>query len=310
MPSGKKTPLFTQVAERGRWKSLDNFACRPLNEEIEAADTLPQVHVAPDAIIPAAAADPATITIEDSPPKRSQAQLDMSATQLESDVPTTAVHVEELVQAAAKPQEKAAAKAKAKPKAKGKAAAQPPKRARQQADDENEQPLKVAKQGDRHSAKGVQDKAAYARLNYRLKTKKPDKHAEYLQMAWQQKQAWLSQFRVDPSMAWLEGSTTTAVEASSGSHADGRWLTEEQLASPNWLNSADHAKVVFCTLPLQPHPEIECLAQAGVEAVWWKTSWKSVADMSRETTQVKGCGQMDKEDYEKVRDKMLDRSTS
>ena len=43
------------------------------------------------------------------------------------------------------------------------------------------------------------------------------------------------------------------------------WLTETELASSYWLNSAEHAKIAITTMTPRPHSTNEGLAKAGIK---------------------------------------------
>lgn len=80
----------------------------------------------------------------------------------------------------------------------------------------------------------------------------------------EERRAWLSAFLLDPKTCSCEGINSTRNVDRVLNRATAVWLTEEQLGSSAWLNSADHAKMMVTTLPERPH-ENEALASAGVK---------------------------------------------
>lgn len=158
---------------------------------------------------------------------------------------------------------------------------------------------------DRHSEESKANKKLYSSLNYKLKTMAEDGNPQPL-MDFRNgndkvKQSWVSKFKVDPKMAWLEGCSTTEVGAITSNKGDQRLLTPEQLGGPQWLNSPQHVQwlIEADALPTQPH-EIPALAAKGVVQVVWNTKWKTVEDYFKDSTSIKARGEMTKEDYEKV----------
>ena len=142
-------------------------------------------------------------------------------------------------------------------------------------------------------------KRGYSKLRYNLQKEEKKGNTEPLKLfreaSWNVKAEWLDKFRIDPSMAWLEGETKTQCGASSSNHASLQWLTPEQLSGPSWLNSSEHVRLLMDSKLLKSRPhELKPLADAGVRQVEWHARWKTMEDSA--TGQVFGFSLRNKSD--------------
>lgn len=209
------------------------------------------------------------------------------------------------------PKAKGAAAKGAAAKAKG-AEPQPPPKAKGGSKGGKAKGAALAKQSatpapaaDRHSEDSKANKAAYGKLNYSLKKMAEGGKSEHLEefkaLSVKDKQGWVSKFKVDPTMAWLEASTETTVGIEKHNHEQIVKLTPEQLGGPMYLNSEEHASILISSgwLTTKPH-ELKPLADAGVVQVEWSTKWKTLDDFFKDQSSVKATGEVSKDDYEKV----------
>lgn len=91
----------------------------------------------------------------------------------------------------------------------------------------------------------------------------PQQKAEYRKARKEEKADWLLSFMSDPATGGAIIQNKTRRETVEENDSTIVWLTEEQLASPQWLNSAHHAHLATQCLKSQKH-EIPSLALAGV----------------------------------------------
>ena len=174
---------------------------------------------------------------------------------------------------------------------------------------------KAEPKGDRHTEEAKENKKAYASLNYKLKNMAADGNGQplldYQALDTKGKQTWVSKFKVDPKMAWLEGISSTAVGTKTGNNSEVHLLTPEQLGGSQWLNSQQHVQRLVDSgmLVTQPH-EIKALAGKGVVQIKWSKKWESVEDFFKDQTKIKARGEMSCEDYEKVQAAMSSHSKS
>ena len=161
-----------------------------------------------------------------------------------------------------------------------------------------------SKGGDGHTADGKQRKADYWRLGYKLKSM--GRFDEYRNLSWGEKQDWCNKFRVDPEMTWMEAKTTTETTASAENHAVEELLTQSQLGGPLWMNDAAQAKAIFDDAEVEKleHPQ-RSLAKAGVQVVKWNKAWRQVMNGVTDKTALSARGEVEKEEYERIRNKML-----
>ena len=174
---------------------------------------------------------------------------------------------------------------------------------------------KAEPKGDRHTEEAKENKKAYASLNYKLKNMAADGNGQplldYQALDTKGKQTWVSKFKVDPKMAWLEGVSSTVVGTKTGRNSEVHLLTPEQLGGSQWLNSQQHVQWLVDSgmLVTQPH-EIKALADKGVVQIKWSKKWESVEDFFKDQTKIKARGEMSCEDYEKVQAAMSSHSKS
>ena len=77
---------------------------------------------------------------------------------------------------------------------------------------------------------------------------------------------WLAQYVLDPKTGSSIGFSSTTAHNSQSSEGLTEWLTEDQLASSQWLNSESHAHTLCQSGELRERPhERPCLAKAGVK---------------------------------------------
>ena len=95
---------------------------------------------------------------------------------------------------------------------------------------------------------------------------------------------------LDPEQTTNKGINKNEVFDGEENNSGWRWLTEEQLASPEWLNSVAHAKILVDSGDMTPRPhEWESLAKAGVHQHHFnwsllnrRTGWKKTAGTLQE----------------------------
>ena len=165
-----------------------------------------------------------------------------------------------------------------------------------------------ASSNDRHSNLAKRHKKEYAKLNYRLKASGNSRAQEkWKQMNYASKQAWLDKFQMDPSMAWLEAETEMQTGSIRRTEGKVEPLTQAQLGGPLYLNSYEHARVIFesdlCKHLIIDHP-CSALSAIGVKCIEWSTTWKSAADFFQDIAKVKATGSMGVDSYNKVREGM------
>lgn len=78
-----------------------------------------------------------------------------------------------------------------------------------------------------------------------------------------ERRAWIAQYIIDPGFASVEGFNVTTAFNKQTAKEEEQWLTQEQLASPVYLNSITHAEAIIKELESRPH-EYKVLADQGV----------------------------------------------
>ena len=116
---------------------------------------------------------------------------------------------------------------------------------------------------------------------------------------------WMMQFCLDPQGSITTGFNQHTTENGQKNKAVEGWITEAEIAGPEWMNSAAHAKIIVESgeFTARDH-EISCLAAAGIKQFYvnkqrlvkW-TGWKDTAG-------VKATQDLKADEYEEVKDSM------
>ena len=93
---------------------------------------------------------------------------------------------------------------------------------------------------------------------------------------------------------------TTTVSTSKAEKGVGKWLTNEQLASPLYFNSQKHADVRCKNMPEQPHEDPD-LAKDGVMQYWHVDKAVDTSKEEKQTAEVTCKAEMTAEQYEQVK---------
>ena len=121
----------------------------------------------------------------------------------------------------------------------------------------------------------------------------------------EQKQAWLAQYVVDPETAVCKGCNVTEVFTEKSEQSDVHWLTEQQIASAECLNSEPHAQAVCSSGDLESRPhELPSLASIGVKQYRWIKGMERFRSGEKETNGVQADSSLKPDEYKEVADHM------
>eukprot|EP00959_Pyramimonas_sp_CCMP1952_P283168 5919017-Pyramimonas_sp.AAC.1 len=139
-------------------------------------------------------------------------------------------------------------------------------------------------------------KSLFSAYGYTLKTNAPALYERYDKGGDVERRQWLTRFIMDASSGGHQGKATVSVNQSTKHVADEEWLTEEQLASPLYMNSKHHASIIIHCLEERPH-RMKALADLGVREYKYSKEILRRVNGREEKTEIAAVADMTEGDY-------------